>query len=209
LNILAIGAHPDDIEFGCGATLLQFSRRGHKVFLFVATEGEIGAKEGIRRKEEMSAVRFLGAKKVFWGGFVDTNVPTSKELIDEIEVVVKEVKPDIVFFNFSDDTHQDHRAVANCALSATRYVKKALFYEVPTTRNFEPDVFMDASSVMQKKVSLLKLHKSQIKRTRVPKLTILESALACAMFRGYQARVKFAEGFKAVRFMLDFESDKL
>ena len=209
MNILAIGAHPDDIEFGCGGTLIKLAQLKYKVSLFIATEGEIGAKKNIRNNEQVQACNYIGIKKVYWAGFQDTKVPTDKDLIDKIEEALKEVKPDIVFFNYPDDVHQDHRAVANCALSATRYMKKVLFYEVPTSQNFEPDLFVDISDVMNRKLQLLKIHKSQVKRTRVPRLTILESAKSCAIFRGYHARVKYAEGFKSLRFMLDLKKGKV
>jgi len=208
MNILAIGVHPDDIEFGCGATLIKLAKKNHKVSLFIATEGEIGAGKGIRKEEQIKAAKFSGVKKIFWGGFYDTEVPVNKKLIDKIEAVIKEVKPHSVFFNYPDDIHQDHRAVANCALSATRYVKRVLFYEVPTTRNFEPDVFTDITDILNKKINLLKIHKSQVSKTRIPGLTILESAKSCAVFRGYQARVKYAEGFKSLRYILDIENCK-
>ncbi len=208
MNVLAIGIHPDDIEFGCGATLLKLAKKGHNIYLFVTTEGETGSGEGIRRKEQIEAAKFIGAKKIFWGGFRDTEVPVNKALIDKIEAAIKEARPHRIFFNYPDDIHQDHRAVANCALSASRYVKQVLFYEVPTTRNFEPDVFMDIADVLPDKLKLLKIHKSQVAKTRVPGLTILDSAKSCATFRGYQARVKYAEGFKALRFILDSEKKK-
>lgn len=205
MNILAIGVHPDDIEFGCGGTLLELARQKHNIFIFVATEGEVGALKGIRKKEQIQAAKLIGAKKIFWGGFSDTQVPVSKELIDKLEAVIKEIKPHTVFFNYPDDTHQDHRALANCAMSATRHIKKVLFYEVPTTRNFEPDVFTDITKILHQKLRLLSLHKSQIRKTRVPGLTILDSVRACSIFRGFQARVKYAEGFKSLRFILDIE----
>jgi LmbE family N-acetylglucosaminyl deacetylase len=205
MNILAIGVHPDDIEFGCGGTLLELAQQKHNIFIFVATEGEVGAGKGVRKREQIQAAKFCRIKKIFWGGFFDTQVPVSKPLIDKIEVVVKEAKPHIIFFPYPDDIHQDHRALANCALSATRHIKRVLFYEVPTTRNFEPDVFTDITKILHKKLRLLSLHKSQVRKTRVPGLTILDSVRACAIFRGFQARAKYAEGFKSLRFTLDIE----
>jgi len=203
MKILAIGAHPDDIEIGCGGALIKYARKKHEIYLLVLTKGEIGAAPHIRQKEQEIAARFLKARRIFWGGFQDTCIPTSKELINEIEKVLDKVKPDMVFCNYHDDIHQDHRAIASGSASATRYVKKVLSYEVPTTRNFQPDVFMDIADVLNDKLKLLKLHSSQVKKTRVPHLTILESAKSCANFRGYQARVKYAEGFKAMRFLMD------
>jgi len=203
MNILAIGVHPDDIEFGCGGTLIKYSRKGADIYILVLTKGEVGAKPNIRMKEQARSAELLKAKKVYWGNFPDTKVPVDKRLITVIENAMKEARPDMIFFNYYNDIHQDHRAVAEGAISATRYSKKVLFYEVPTTQDFEPDVFVDIGDVLEDKLKLLKVYASQIDKTRVPHLTILESAKSCANFRGYQARVKYAEGFKALRLILD------
>jgi LmbE family N-acetylglucosaminyl deacetylase len=138
---------------------------------------------------------------LFWGGFKDTELVDNRDLILKIDEVIKKVKPDTVLINYPDDIHQDHRAAANAGVSATRYIKEVLFYEVPTTRNFEPDIFVDIQDILDDKLELLRLHASQIDKTRVENLTILESASSCATFRGYQGRVKYAEGFKALRIL--------
>ncbi|MCK5505321.1 MAG: hypothetical protein KAJ10_09170, partial [Thermodesulfovibrionia bacterium] len=131
----------------------------------------------------------------------DTELPVNKDLISSIEHVIDKTKPHTVFLNYFDDTHQDHRITAQASVSATRYIKEVLYYEVPTSKNFEPDIFVDVGDVLDKKLELLKLHASQVDKTRVENLTILESAQSCANFRGYQGRVKYAEGFKALRIL--------
>lgn len=199
MNILAIGAHPDDIEFGCGGTLLKYGAKGHHIFFLVLTKGNVGGDASVRFKEQKDATFFLGAKDVFWGGFNDTELLDNRDTILKIEDVVHKVSPDMVFLNYYDDVHQDHRAAALAGMSATRYVKEVLFYEVPTTQHFEPDIFVDIMDILEKKLELLKLHASQVDKTRVENLTILESVRSCANFRGYQGRVRFAEGFKALR----------
>ncbi len=203
MNILAIGAHPDDIEFGCGGTLLRYAQKGAKIYLLVLTKGEIGADPRTRTCEQEKAARLMKVKKIFWAGFKDTEVPRDRSVIMAIEKVMREVRPHTVLFNYLQDLHQDHRALAHAALSATRYIQEVLFYEVPTTQNFEPDIFVDISKMIDRKLKLLKLHCSQVHRTRVENLNILESAKSCAIFRGYQGRVKFAEGFKALRILKD------
>jgi len=198
MNILAIGAHPDDIEFGCGGTLIKHARIGNPIHFLIMTDGRYGADPALRRKEQEAACAYLGAR-LHWGGFPDTEVQNMRELIVRIEGAIKEARPDIVFINYDADVHQDHRSISQAGVSATRYCREVLFYEVPSTRHFEPDVFVDIHDVLDDKMKLLKLHSSQIDRTRVEDLTILESAHSCANFRGYQGRVKFAEGFKALR----------
>lgn len=201
MNILAIGAHPDDIEFGCGGTLIKHAEKGDKVFMLVLTSGEVGGDSEKRKCEQEKAAHFIKSKKIFWGEFKDTEIPRDRSVITTIEKVIRQTNPHTVYFNYLADIHQDHRALAHAALSATRYIKEVLFYEVPTTQNFEPDVFVDISHVMEKKLRLMKLHCSQINRTRVENLSILESVKSCAVFRGYQGRVKYAEGFRALRIL--------
>lgn len=202
MNILAIGAHPDDIEFGCGGTLLKYSKAGNRIYLLVLTKGEIGAPAKVRQREQKESARLLKVKKIFWGNCKDTRFSLSHSLISEIERSLEQASPGMVFFNAPLDIHQDHRVLAEAAISATRYVKNVLLYEVPTTIGFEPDIFVDIGDCLFEKLRLLKTHRSQVHKTRVPGLNILESATSCANFRGFQGRVKFAEGFKSLRFML-------
>ena len=109
MNVLAIGAHPDDIEFGCGGTLIKYAQKGHNVYLLILTMGGIGGNPKVRKKEQEDALRFMKAKKAFWGNFKDTELPLGKALVSFIEEVIEETKPQVVFFNYFDDTHQDHR----------------------------------------------------------------------------------------------------
>jgi LmbE family N-acetylglucosaminyl deacetylase len=201
-SILAVGAHPDDIEIGCGGSLIKYAQNGFDVFLLVLTMGAIGGDPEVRKREQEEAALFMGAKQVFWGNFQDTDMPRVNRVISVIEDVIDKVNPDSVLFNYYDDTHQDHRITAEACMSATRYIKEVLYYEVPTSRNFEPRVFIDIKDVIDRKLELLKLHTSQVDRTRVKDLTIVESATSCAIFRGYQGRVKYAEGFKALRILI-------
>jgi len=201
MNILAIGAHPDDIEFGCGGTLIKYAKAGHKVNLLVLTSGGIGGDSGTRVKEQEDSIKNLKAENLFWGGFKDTELVDNRQLILKIEEVVGKVKPDLVLLNYLDDIHQDHRAASHAGVSATRYVREVLFFEVPTTRNFEPDIFVDIGDILDEKLNLLKVHASQIDKTKIEGLTILESTTSCATFRGFQGRVKYAEGFKALRIL--------
>ncbi|MBU1863224.1 MAG: PIG-L family deacetylase [Candidatus Omnitrophica bacterium] len=201
MNILAIGAHPDDIEYGCGGTLLKHAAKGDAIYLLVLTDGQEAGDPKMRRKEQEAAAQFLKVKKIFWGEYGDTKLSVTKDLITFIEKVIKKVKPDEIYVNYDDDTHQDHRIVAQCVISATRYVKKVLFYEDYTSCNFEPDIFVDIKDVLEEKINLLKLHESQILREYPTELDMLESVRAIANFRGFQGKIKYAEGFKSLRYL--------
>ena len=203
MNILAIGAHPDDVEYGCGGMLTKYVQRGHVVFVFVASDGALGGDADVRRAEQKDAGRILGVREVFWGGYPDTEVPLSRDLIVRLEAVIRQVEPRMIFVNSPDDTHQDHRHLAQCAMSATRYVPNFLFYEVPTTINFAPNCYTDVADVLDVKLASLEAHRSQVTKTNIEDLTILELARSCANFRGIQARVKYAEAFQSVRLLLN------
>jgi len=203
MQIIAIGAHPDDLEYGCGGALYKLSRGGHRISLLVMTRGEMGGNPDVRQKEQEKTARLLNAK-LFWGRFTDTQIPLQKETIDTVELFIKKLKPDLIFVPFPNDTHQDHRTVAQAAVTAARYVQNVLFYEVPTSVDFSPaSVFVEIDDVLEKKMSLLKVHRSQVFATRVANLTILEAAKASALFRGLQNRVKYAEGFVPLRLSLN------
>ncbi len=206
MNILAIGAHPDDVEVGCAGTLIKYAQGGHHVFLLITTKGEMGGEDKIRCEEQMKAADIIGAEDVFWGGFKDTELSDKgNDVIHMVERYIKEIQPHFIFVNFSYDSHQDHRALNRSVLSAARYVKNVMFYEVPTTDNFTPNVFVDIGSVLDKKLEALKAHASQVMKTNIEGLSILDIARSSAHFRGVQGRVPLAEGFVTERLFVNID----
>ena len=203
MNILAIGAHPDDIEYGCAGTMIKYAERGHHIFLMVLTSGQEGGSTEIRQQEQEAAAEIMKVQKVFWGNYHDTQLPLNKELIEKIEEVLGEVKPDLILVNYGDDTHQDHRILTQATMSATRYVRNVLFFEVPTTQNFNPQVFVDISDTLERKFKVLEAHASQVMKTNIEDMSIVELAQANATFRGIQGRVKFAEAFAPLRLFIN------
>jgi LmbE family N-acetylglucosaminyl deacetylase len=203
MNLLAIGSHPDDIEFGCSGTLIKYRLKGDNIYLMVMTSGELSGKPDLRKKEQIASQKKMGAKELIWGGHKDTKLEMNLELIQQIEKTIKKIEPTFIFVNYPEDTHQDHRHLAQATISATRYTRNVLFYEVPTTVNFSPNVFVDIMLTFNSKLECLKAHKSQIMKTGIQELSILNMALANAHFRGTQARVKYAEGFVSQRLFIN------
>ncbi|MGH7167028.1 MAG: PIG-L deacetylase family protein, partial [Nitrospiraceae bacterium] len=111
--------------------------------------------------------------------------------------------PHFIFVHFHDDTHQDHRHLAVSTVTATRYTKNVMFYEGPTTQNFSPTVFVDIDAVLEDKVEALRAHQSQVKKTNIEGLTIVDIIRSSAHFRGIQGRVKNAEGFIPLRLFIN------
>jgi len=169
----------------------------------ILTKGEFGGNPKIRVREQEAARKCLGVKKIFWGGYVDTELPNDRIIITHIDKVIQEVCPDEVYVNYIEDIHQDHRTLASCTLAATRYIKRVFFYEDFTSTYFEPDIFVDIEDVLEEKQKLIELFASQVGKSYPTGLDMAESIKAAANFRGFQGKVKYAEGFKAFRFLRD------
>jgi LmbE family N-acetylglucosaminyl deacetylase len=203
MNVLALGAHPDDIEYGCGGMLTKYAQRGHDVYLWIASNGDRGGDGALRLEEQADSALVMGAREVLWGDYQDTEIPLTRELIVRLESIIRKIDPRMIFVHYPDDTHQDHRNLAQSTLSAMRYVPNFLFYEGPTTQNFTPNCFTDIEKVLDKKLACLEAHRSQVAKTNIEDLTILELARSSANFRGIQARVKYAEAFQSIRLLIN------
>lgn len=203
MNILAIGAHPDDIEIGCSGTLVKYRNSGHAIHTLVMTDGSMGGDNETRRHEQLAANEMIGVTKAFWGGYKDTQLPMDNGVVQVIEKVIKAVNPLFIFVHHIDDTHQDHRNLAQATISATRYIKNVLFYEVPTTHDFTPSVFVDIGDVFGQKVRILEAHDSQVMKTNIGDMSIIDVARAQAQFRGMQGRIQYAEGFIPQRLFIN------
>jgi LmbE family N-acetylglucosaminyl deacetylase len=204
MRILAVGAHPDDIEYGCGGTLLLAQGGDNDVFMLIATDGAAGGDPVVRRQEQEQAAAMVGARGLFWGGFADTYLCHSRELIRAVESVVREVRPDLVLVNHPNDSHQDHQALAMSTTSACRYVQNVLYYHDYTTINFTSRNFVCVDSVLERKCQLLCCHRSQVAKEQPFRMDLLESVRALANYYGYLGAMKYAEAFDPLRLSCNF-----
>ena len=161
MNILAIGAHPDDIELGCGGLLLKAARQGHNVFMYILTRGSASGDPAQREAEQKVASRIIGARASWIDNFEDTKLSPGVELINHIEQVIRMTRPDIIYTHPPGDTHHDHRAAAAATREAARFVPNILCYEMPVTKDFRPQIYCDISDVLDEKVELLNAFASQ------------------------------------------------
>jgi LmbE family N-acetylglucosaminyl deacetylase len=200
MKVLAVGAHPDDIELGCAGTLLAHASRGDQVHLLVMTTGEQGPQAARSRvREQEDAARVLSAH-LYWGGFPDGAVPESREAIQAVERAICESGAELLYAPSPEDTHQDHRATASVTLAAGRRCSRILTYESPTSVNFAPQLYTDIGSYLEGKLKAIRSHTSQVLKNH---LVDLEAVEAMARYRGFQARIRTAEAFEAQRFVWD------
>ena len=197
-HILAIGAHPDDIEIAAGAALAKMRDTGYEISGLVMTYGEQGGNAETRPHEAEKGAQFLGLERVEVYHFTDTHLEgDGVELTRAIEKAILREKPDIIFTHSEHDLHQDHRAVYEATLRATRnYPVTILCYESPSiTQDFRPTYFVDVCDYVDVKVEAIRQHWDQ-KGKPYMDAELVRSKL---VFRGGQAKVKFAEGFEVAR----------
>ena len=184
--VLAIGAHPDDVEFGCFGTLARFSRDS-KIHIIILTSGEIGGPKKIRINEARESAKLLKAELTFLN-YPDGNIPVNGEIVSNLNRYVKELSPQTVFTLYPNDTHQDHRNTSKITVSSCRFVKEILFYEVDTTeKDFKPNVFYDITDYFTLKEKALLFHKTQRSK---PPFQNLEAIKGLASFRAFQCGYK-------------------
>ena len=203
-SVLAIGAHPDDVELGCGGALLAHVAAGDTVTLLVMTGGENGPGDDAqvvgRRAEQERAAAILGATTLVWGGLRDCEVVADSAAIRRIEQVLQATAADLVYVHAPDDSHQDHRAVAAATLGAARRLPRVLHYQSPSTLTFTPTVFVDVTAQLSGKLAALAAHASQVERSAMVEP---DAIVASARHWGAQARIGYAEAFQPTRMVLD------
>jgi LmbE family N-acetylglucosaminyl deacetylase len=198
-NVLAIGAHPDDIELGCGATLLAHAAAGDSVTMLVLTGGENGPGTANRHAEQRDAATTLGAG-LRWGGLIDCTLNPDAPTVRLIENVLHETEAELVYVHAPDDSHQDHRAAAAATLSAGRRLSRVLHYQSPSTITFNPTLYVDITAHLTGKLAALKAHASQVELSAMVEP---DAVVASARHWGAQARTGYAEAFAPTRMILD------
>lgn len=198
--VLAIGAHPDDIEFGCGATLLRYREEGcdtHGLVLTGGERGNDGNGAADRRQEAYASAQVIALSDLQLCDFPDAGLGVHRGAIkDTIEAAVTRIQPDIVFTHTPNDLHSDHKVVFEATREAVRGACTILCYENPNTPpGFNPQYYVDTTGYLEDKITALAYHKSQSGKSYLDP----EVVRGAAAFRGTQAKVKYAEAFEVVR----------
>ena len=192
--ILAIGAHPDDIELGCGGTLAKLAQAGAQVHAVIFSKGRRGAlSDQDRAIESRAALEILGIQKIDIYDFEDTRLSgVLNEMVEVLDQHVAADRPRRAYTMFQHDRHQDHRAVYEASAIACRCVPQLLGYETPSSYpNFVPTVFEDITDFLDVKLKSLSFHTSQGQRFYMQR----DKIHAAAHFRGAQIDLGPSEGF--------------
>lgn len=166
-NILCIGSHPDDIEYGCLGTLLRCYSES-KIFCYIGTLGGKGDETDpdTRKGESISALKVLNPMPILWRTEIGLDIARYHEYVKDVEDVIHAGKIDTIFTTSFRDTHQDHRLMNEITLTASRRAAVSIFcYATPSiTLDFNPRMFVDITEVFQKKCEILKFHKTQCEK---------------------------------------------
>jgi LmbE family N-acetylglucosaminyl deacetylase len=167
-TVLAIGAHPDDVEIGCGGILLRHAALGDRVNVLTLTGGEAGGAVSERLAESQRAARLLSAR-LFHADLADTSLSVSDGglTIGTIERVIGEVEPDVVYTHSRHDVHQDHRNVHDATLVAARRIPRVYCYQAPSASiDFRPTRFVAIDEWIERKLEVIGAYGSQVKIRR-------------------------------------------
>ena len=182
MNILAIGAHPDDVEFGCAPLLIKEAQKGNQVKILVLSLGEAGSSgtpEG-RKKEAEEAAKIIGADIEFIEMGGDCNITYEPKNAILVAQKIREFKPNIVLApDVNENQHPDHSAAGKITRDAARFARygglieiKSLpphsidnlyYYIITQFLGSQPDILIDISNVYPKWEQAIKAHKSQMK----------------------------------------------
>ena len=222
VDILAIGAHPDDVELGCGGTLAKLISEGKKVAIIDLTEGELGTRgtADTRKEEAANAAKILEVSARENLKMKDGFLQNSEEYQLRIIKMIRKYQPEIVFANAIDDRHPDHAKAAKlasdaCFLSGLIKIKtlddggnlqtfwrpKQVFHYIQW-KNITPDFVIDISDFIDKKIEACLAYKTQFydpssnePLTPIATKDFLESLTYRAQDLGRLSGVTYAEGF--------------
>ena len=218
MRVLAVGAHPDDLELQCAGTLAKYAEAGHQVVMCCVARGDAGHYRippdelaEVRHAEAGYSADLIGAE-LMWLGLHDHQVfsedpETRSRFVD----LMRQANPDVVIAHHPADYMSDHVAAGQLAVYASWAVAspnyetahppiekepRVFYMETLLGVGFEPQEYVDITDHMETKLAMMSQHARQITWLKEHgDLDVLEQIETAARFRGYQCGVRFAEGF--------------
>ena len=226
MNVLAIGAHGDDLEEFCGGTLALYARAGHQVVMAVATDGR-GNPAGdpvqiaaVRQREAQASATLIGAQ-LAWLGLPDGGLQVNEAMRHVFIEAIRAAAPDIIITHPADDYHPDHVATHHLVLAAAQIARTSnypsahppvrkptavAFMDAELGINFLPEEYVDISEVWEMKVQMLLQHRSQhvaaaahdpdLLLPNAEQLPLVRATRIMSEFRGLACGARYAEGFR-------------
>ncbi len=218
-KVFFIAVHPDDETLGCGGTILRYKDSGFEIYWLIVTcahEKDGFPKQSIENMKHQVSEVFItyGFDKTFELKFPTTLLDTIpiRKIIESVDSILQEIKPDIVYLPNKSDVHTDHGIVFNAVWSCVKsfrspFVKEVFAYEtvsetefsapLPSCAGFIPNTFCDITDYFEKKLKIMQIYKSELKSHPFPRSE--ENIKALATFRGATIGVKYAEAFMCLK----------
>jgi LmbE family N-acetylglucosaminyl deacetylase len=218
MRVLAVVAHPDDIDILCAGTMARYAKDGAVVYLCNATSGDRGSVElsmdeirAVREEEAKRSAAVIGAEyrclEFHDGDLLTDDLSARERFVD----LFREAKPDVVFTHHPDDYHADHQATSRLVFDASFLATVPLLksthpafdhvipiYHIDTMAGigFEPQEYVDISDVFNLKREMLSQHTSQVTWMKEhDDLDTIDFMETMSRFRGIQCGVRYAEAF--------------
>lgn len=232
MRVLAIGAHPDDIEIACSGTLAKCVKRGDTVIVCHVSNGNLG--HVVIPPDELAEIRAAEAKKagslagieVVCAGFSDLDIfDNNRSARDRIVEIIQYADPDVIITHNPDDYMPDHTAVSRLVFDASfaatlpnyptktrRAAKLVPIYYMDTLAgvNFVPTEFVDITEEIDLKIEMLECHESQLVWMREHDgIDFADMVRTCSKYRGYQCGAGYAEGFRPCQVYLKGTTKRL
>jgi len=210
MNILFIGAHFDDIELGCGGTVIKHIKNGDNVYMYILTDSEYSNYDNklIRSKEialieGQNAASILGIKKgnLIHEGLKTKTLTPSFELIEKINKILDKLNIDTVYTHWVNDIHQDHSSVGQATLTASRHIPRVLMYRSNwyiTNIPFKDNFYVDISPYIKTKINAIKAHENEYKKFGDNWIDFVNCQNKC---NGIKINVRYAEVFEIVKYL--------
>ena len=218
-TVLAVGAHPDDIEILCGGTLAKYAQLGVKVCMAVATDGAAGHMDippkelaKIRCQEARKSAGLIGAD-LYWLGFADARIFDDLETRMRFVELIRKTKPDLILTHAPNDYHPDHKVVSRLIFDASFAsglvnietenpfhpgVQPIIYFDTVTGADFLPTEFVDISDTFEIKQKMLECFESQLKWLKDhDNVDFLKMVEIQSRSRGFQCGVQIAEAFRS------------
>lgn len=218
-KILFVSVHPDDETLGCGGTILKHKVNGDENYWLIITAPTLdhpyGFTEDIiqQREHEIKKVsQLFGFQRTIQLGFPTQLLDeiNMRDLVGEIDQAINEVKPQVIYLINRSDIHSDHRVAFQAVYACTKnfrkpYIEEILLYETLSETEyapalnesvFIPNVFVDTTDFMDKKLEIMSVFSSEIMQDNMPRS--MSAIRALAAFRGSRIGVKYAEAFMMI-----------
>ncbi len=175
MKVLAIGAHFDDVELGCGGTIARHTRSGDEATVLVITNSgftnyaqQVIRKPEIALEEGKRAADILGVNEMICGEFPTNNLAWNDDLARCMIRVIEEKKIEMVYTHWTGDTHLDHSVVARASIMAARHVPRLFMYRsnyYDSDSHFRGNFYVDITDTLEQKKRAMMAHESEFKRT--------------------------------------------